>query len=609
MSLSDLSIKNPVFMGTQVSSPHGLAVRWWRVLLAGLAVAAVSCGPLGCGADKKAGPLLRITARYDGASAEEVGPTVIVPIETELASMEYVEAVESISRDGGATITVHLRPGTDVALAQVLAQNRVSLALPKLPDLVKRHGVRVMKGSPLPALWLVLDSPDQSRDTLYLSSFAQTILVPELAVLPGVYSASAGPGGGPSVRLALDPDKLAACNLTVADVTGALREGAGPGKELSPEQLGNLALRTENGNDVHLRDVARVEVASPPAELAQWHGAAAVAVAVEGADAGRLLKTVEGRLPELRKRLVEGTELYLLPGPSAPGAEALLVEGRLPAAAGGERVRAAAEKLAADLARLPDPKAKTLVPAVVTLPADEPAAFRLYVALCPRGERGWTYEEISGRASRVLADREDMVGRVTSPAVLERLPRLRAPVVVLVKGPGVEGSVRLADEVVARLGKSDAVTNVWGDYARLTPRPFLDVDREKAKRLGVALADVMDTLQTYEGELPVLDVGGRSVRLLLGTGERVRSEDLKQLRVRSANGEMVPLGALASFREASGPAFLRRIDGEPALVITADPAPGTKAEAARRRCREVAEQARKDLGLEDAYKVECPGSK
>src|SRR5262249_15314598 len=227
-------------------------------------------------------------------------------------------------------------------------------------------------------------------------------------------------------------------------------------------------------------------------------------------------------------------------------------------------------QVATAVARLPDPKAKTLVPAVVTLPADGPAAFRLYVALCPRGERGWTYEEINDRAGRDLAENEGMIAHMTSPAVLERPPRLRATVVALLRGRGVEDSARLADEVVARLGKSGAVTNVWADRTGLTPRTSLEVDREKAKRLGVALADVMETLQTYEGEVPVLDVGGRSVRLLLDGGWRVRPEDLKQLKVRNSNGEMVPLGALVSFREASGPAYLRRIDGERAQVITAD---------------------------------------
>src|SRR5262245_14996005 len=115
-------------MRTPVLSPYRPAVRRWAVLLACLAVLAVSCGALGCGA-KRPGPHLRVTARYDGASAEVVGDAVTVPLETQLAGMEGLESVESISRDGGATITLYLRPGTDIKVAQVVAQNRVAIAL------------------------------------------------------------------------------------------------------------------------------------------------------------------------------------------------------------------------------------------------------------------------------------------------------------------------------------------------------------------------------------------------------------------------------------------------------------------------------------------------
>jgi len=111
---------------------------------------------------------------------------------------------------------------------------------------------------------------------------------------------------------------------------------------------------------VRLKDVARLEVGTAPAVLGRWRGKVAAALALDGTgDPGRVLEDVRDRLPALRKRLPPGTELNLLPGPSLPGTEALIVEGRLPAAASDQRALRAASQVAEALEALPDPKAKT----------------------------------------------------------------------------------------------------------------------------------------------------------------------------------------------------------------------------------------------------------
>jgi multidrug efflux pump subunit AcrB len=330
---------------------------------------------------------------------------------------------------------------------------------------------------------------------------------------------------------------------------------------------------------------------------------------VEGADAGRLLEAVRDRLPALRQRLPPGTDLHLVPGPAVPGSEGLIVEGLLPDAAGEPRVRRCADEAGADVERLPDPRAHPLVPAVIDLPAEAASAFRLYVALCPPGERAWTRAEVRSRARDLLARVPRMAGRVTSPWALTRPPLLRAPVVVVVSGPGLEDSIRLADAVRDRLAQSGAVTEVWPDYPRLVPQPSFDVDREKARRLGVDLKDVWDVLQVYLGTADVTALGG--LRVGMAPKWRGRTalglEALRDLKVRNHKGEVVPLGAVVQVRMAEGPAFSRRVNGKRCLLITAEPAAGVTAEEARRRVREIAAQAREEMKL-DGYTAECPES-
>src|SRR5262249_53860949 len=126
--------------------------------------------------------------------------------------------------DGRYTLQVIFNPGVDLTLAQVLVQNRVSLALPVLPDAVKRLGVTVKKKSPGVLLFVVLYSPNGSRDNLYLSNYASIQIKDELARARGVWDVILFGGQEYGLRVWLDPDRLAARNLTAGDVVKALRE-------------------------------------------------------------------------------------------------------------------------------------------------------------------------------------------------------------------------------------------------------------------------------------------------------------------------------------------------------------------------------------------------
>ena len=566
-------------------------------------------------------PAIRVVARYEGANARSVEEAVTLPLEVQLAGMEGVETIESVSREGSVTITLFCRRGTDMELVRVMACNRVALAQPVLPDTVKLRGITVTKGRLLPAFWLVLGSPDQSRDEIFLRQYAQTVLLPEVLAIPGVSGAAAGAGDEPSIGIFLDSDRLAARGVGVADVTEALAEHApGPGKAKPIEELLNVKVRTDTeGRDIFLRDVARLEVSSSgPGEMVCWNGGTAAAIAVESeSDAGALFDVMQDRLPELVGRLPKGTDLHLLAGPSVFKAEALLVDARLPEDIVDQVVQLTATTVAQEFEKVPDPKAARLVPGVLALSTDEPTTFRLYVALCPRKERAWSSEEIATRARAGLGKlvNEKMLSfQISAPEVLEMPPQLRASVVIGLCGPEGDEAIGLADAVRDRLSKCELLSQVVAEYPHPVPQLFVQVDRQKAAELGIPLEDVMDTLQAFMGNLrvpggpePGLPVGlgrgnakadfGRNWMVRVGAGAAKQGEDLKSLKIRDARGNMVPLGALLTIQNTTALPYIRRIDLRRCMLITASPAEGISQRQANARAHEIATEVIEQMGL------------
>src|SRR5437016_7686301 len=132
-------------------------------------------------------PTVSVTCQYPGASAQVVSETVAAPIEQQVNGVENMMYMSSqCTNDGNYTLTVTFKHGVDLNMAQVLVQNRESLAEPILPELVKRRGVAVRKKSPTILMIVNVFSPDTSRDSLYLSNYATIQLRDELARLDGV---------------------------------------------------------------------------------------------------------------------------------------------------------------------------------------------------------------------------------------------------------------------------------------------------------------------------------------------------------------------------------------------------------------------------------------
>src|SRR5438045_5479803 len=168
-------------------------------------------------------PTVQVTASYPGANALTVRDTVAAPIEEQVSGVEGMMYMSSQStNDGTYTLTVTFKLGTNPDIAQVLVQNRVSLAQPVIPELVQREGIVVKKQSPNTLMIVNLISPDGRYPDTYLSNYATIEIRDELGRLPGVAGVGYLGQRDYSMRVWLDPDKLAALNLTAADVVSAI---------------------------------------------------------------------------------------------------------------------------------------------------------------------------------------------------------------------------------------------------------------------------------------------------------------------------------------------------------------------------------------------------
>src|SRR5262245_13580495 len=231
-------------------------------------------------------PTIVVTANYPGASAEVVSDTVSTPLEQEINGVENMLYMNSqATADGNLQLTITFALGTDLDISQVLVQNRVSIAEPKLPEEVRRLGVTVKKNSPDMLMVVHLSSPDGSRDQLYISNYATLQVKDVLARLDGVGDVRIFGARDYAMRIWLDPDKVSARNLTAGEVVAALQSqnvqvasgvlnqppttslGAFQlnvetlGRLVDPRQFANIVVRNDpSGRVTRIRDVGRVEL-------------------------------------------------------------------------------------------------------------------------------------------------------------------------------------------------------------------------------------------------------------------------------------------------------------------------------------------------------------
>jgi HAE1 family hydrophobic/amphiphilic exporter-1 len=287
-------------------------------------------------------PQVQVTASYPGADAETISDTVAGPLESKVNGVENMIYMSSNSaNDGSYTLTVSFKVGSDPDMNTVNVQNRVSQALPQLPEEVRRQGVTTTKQSTNMLLVVNLFSPNGTYDTLFLNNYANINITDNLARVDGVGSAQILGVQDYAMRIWLNPEKLAALGLTTDDVTAAIRDqnvqvaagqvGGSPaaegtqfqynlraqGRLSDPEEFGEIIIRVgEGGSSVRVKDVARIELGSKSYDaFGLLNGKPAVVLAIyqlPGANALEVADGIRSEMQSLSERFPDDLE-YAMP--------------------------------------------------------------------------------------------------------------------------------------------------------------------------------------------------------------------------------------------------------------------------------------------------------
>ncbi|MQQ99844.1 efflux RND transporter permease subunit [Glaciimonas soli] len=291
-------------------------------------------------------PSVIVKAQYPGANPETIAETVATPIEEQINGVEGMLYMSSqATTDGLMTLTVTFKLGVSPDQAQQLVQNRVNQALPRLPDVVQRLGVTTTKSSPNLTMVVHLLSPNDRYDMAYLRNYAVLNVKDRLARLPGIGDVQLFGSGDYSMRVWLDPRKVAERGLTADDVVNAIREqnvnvaagviGASPsvpgvsyqmsinarGRLSTVEEFENIVVRTSSDGVVtYLKDVGRVELgASEYALRSLLDNKQAVAIPIfqaPGSNALEISDNVRKTMAELKKDMPEGVDYKIVYDPT-----------------------------------------------------------------------------------------------------------------------------------------------------------------------------------------------------------------------------------------------------------------------------------------------------
>jgi multidrug efflux pump len=284
-------------------------------------------------------PTVTVSATYPGANAETVAKTVATPLEEQINGVENMLYMSSQSTNtGNLNLTVTFKVGTNLDVAQVQVQNRVAIAQPQLPPEVQLQGIIVKKASPDITLALAFFSPDGSHDALFISNYVTLQLKDEIARLPGVGDINIFGVRDYSMRLWLNPDQMAARNMTAGDVVIAVREqniqvaagivGGPPltkgssafqytlnaqGRLTDPSEFGDIVVKVgSDGRITRLKDIGRVELGGADyGTTVDYDGHPAVALAVfqlPGTNAIDTANVIYAKMKELKKRFPPGMD-------------------------------------------------------------------------------------------------------------------------------------------------------------------------------------------------------------------------------------------------------------------------------------------------------------
>ncbi len=276
---------------------------------------------------------VRISANYPGANAQTVMNSVVIPIEEQVNGVEGMDYISSSAgNNGSANITIFFKPGVDADLAAVNVQNAVQRALPVLPTEVTRSGVTTSKQNTSALMFLSFYTENPQLNEVWLQNYLNIHIIPEIRRINGVGDASAFGGKNYSMRIWLDPAKMASYGLEPSEVSAAINEQS---REAAAGQLGensgqsfqyvirykgklsevqdyeNIVLRSLGGGQfLRLKDVARIDLdAQSYGTIGENNGRRSISMGIfqtPGSNAQQIIKEVKAKLEETKKTLPKG---------------------------------------------------------------------------------------------------------------------------------------------------------------------------------------------------------------------------------------------------------------------------------------------------------------
>ncbi|OWK45632.1 efflux RND transporter permease subunit [Fimbriiglobus ruber] len=540
--------------------------------------------------------VIRVTARYPGASVQVLDATVALPLLKQIQGTEGVTRTESESaKDGTCAITVRLDAKTDPMKMQDVIRKRVALAEPVIPEKCKRSGITVRTDPAQPVeFWFALTdtrNPDDVRD---LADHARQEYADVLRRIPGVNEVRVlGTTATDSfLRITLDKEKLRARAVSVEEVRAAVQAtndvvtitATDPSPKgdprlvirisgqlsTTPKTLDEIVIKLGNGQNVLLRDVSRLELGSKtPNELTTFGGKPAALLAVI-ANRDATLEQLEPAIDLLRKAAPPGMQFTMAVTPVTP--RVLRLEVLVPDARTMEYTQEKCKRVMESVLVWNDG-----LPAISFTDRLQTNRAELLVTCKPDADADALQKRLAGEIREATIRICDVTGG--KPAF---------PVRVALAGPDAEHLWKWSEAIRTRARK-DALVNDVADWpGRDVTRHEMSFNKEKAEELGISLGKALESLNSltemhkFRGEKP---------------------DELNNLFLKNAKGELVPFTAFATLNPVVESASIYRLGLERAIRITANAADGKSVTDCAEKLHALAESEKANLKLATGYRA------
>ncbi len=550
--------------------------------------------------------VIRVKVSCPGTDARTLDVVILSPIIRQINGIKGLSRIESEARDdGNGILSVNFLPKTDLAVAEVLVQNRVNLALSLLPDDGRylKVSVRTISAGP-PQFYLALTSSDAIHDEGFLNKFAIVNLKPHFAAVVGVTDVRVVGGRNIGMQVKLNPSRLAAYRLMDSDVVEALRRqnslvgasGIIGGKQSNhtvvasgrlnkPDAFESVILKSNaDGEVVRLKDVAEVDIVTPWSGFARLDGRPAALIEVTTWP-GRLTAS-QLMIEEVLECLAPGMSLNCVADRSID--RLLLVEVRLSGGSTLDQTQKVVEQASEHIRRLPG---KPSVFAVGE--THEPNLAMVFVKASGKSPLSTTDVEksLDGLAGAKIRICDVPPGKAEFAArmALVDLTEFGAP-----EEEREERFREVADRVLTALAKDKDIEAPGLFPPPPTPQYIVDVDRDMSAQSKVELDDIFTALQSSLGGVHATDFSrfGTTYWTTVQTDPQFGQfpENLSKVAVRSADDQMISIRQLIKIRESTGPVAVMRIDGCPSIEISAAPGAGKSASQIAAKCIKLARE-------------------